>query len=179
MNLKDLFKSHIFTGHETVEKAREWWENKIHGEYVKCPVCNRIGKLYKTPFNGQYALALIWMHQNQIGATWINMPALAPKWLIRSRSFYKLLYWGLIERKAIQKASNDAGKWRVTEKGRAFAESRIKVDSHVYIYNKRQVIIASEQIPTITLHAAIARGNFDPSYITKAVGHTYLPKTVV
>jgi 5-methylcytosine-specific restriction endonuclease McrA len=104
---------------------------------TKCPVCDRICKVYKRKLNSRMAAAVVWM-VNNFDKDWIDIPNSAPRFIVRTGGQYGTLrYWGLIE----QKPNDDdpkkkgSGLWRPTELGIKFVNREKKIPTHVYLYN--------------------------------------------
>lgn len=120
-----------------LEILRANWRSVIEGDGGKCPCCNRWGKIYKRGINETMARSLIWLVNARANAHgWVDVPEIAPRWLVRSNQLPTLRWWDLVER--IPSADPDnkhSGLWRPTDKGRQFYNQTIKVPQFVYTYD--------------------------------------------
>jgi hypothetical protein len=110
--------------------------------------------LHKRKLNKQmvYALVLIYRELHEKNE-WLHVPSYLHKTAatgptVRGGDWAKLVHWGLITAKAGERAdgSKRVGFYRLTDKGRAFVESKIKVPKHVFLYAERFVGTSSEMV---------------------------------
>ena len=117
---------------------REVHEGK--GEGVTCPCCLQFCKLYRRRFNSIMGYGLIWLCQTWwYGAgEWVHIGS-APRFVLQNGgAFAHLKHWNLIEEKTNEHTKKRcSGWWRPTTKGQHFVERKIRVPSHVFIYNNR------------------------------------------
>lgn len=117
---------------------RAEWRGTIEGDGGHCPCCDRWGKIYARPINRTMARSLIWLHQarrNEDG--WVDVPATAPRWVVRSNQLPTLRWWNLVERRTAEDDSlnKHSGMWRATELGSQFAIGKIDIPERVFTYN--------------------------------------------
>ena len=108
---------------------------------VICPCCDQMARLYTRKLNSGQARALIGLcfeHKDNIdkgGDGWVHF---TPKHPTRDGGgdFAKLRFWGLVEdMPADTEKKRTSGYWKPTTKGREFALNRIRVLSHIMLYN--------------------------------------------
>lgn len=98
-----------------------------------CPACTQHYQEYKRFFTGGMARSLIWLlHVSEkFDDDYIHVERKAPPEILNVRSWDKIEAWGCVIR-----APNDddskrcSGLWKITDKGRAFAQGRIQVWEH-------------------------------------------------
>ena len=67
---------------------------------------------------------------------WVEVPPIAPQWMLRGKNYQTMAKWGLIEKGSkTNSATKSDGFWRVTDKGRRFIAGEIPVPAKAYIYN--------------------------------------------
>ena len=120
-----------------IAKARADWADVIKHEGGICPVCDRWGRIYRRGINRTMARSLVWLSSQEGDKDgWVDVPATAPKDVVRTNQLSTLKWWGLIE-----SAANDdpkkkrSGVWRVTHDGRLFVGHVIRIPKFVYTYN--------------------------------------------
>ena len=123
---------------ETLQEAKEYLrENFTKGS--NCPCCSQFVKLYKRKLASTPSRMLIKL--NYLGDGWHHVSKLVKGIsLTGSNDFSKLAYWQLIEEK--QNTDEDkktSGFWRITTKGVLFVENKIKIPSHVFIFNGKKM----------------------------------------
>lgn len=131
----------------TLAAAREQWFNRtIKQDGGHCPCCDRFGKMYRRRMNRTMAASLIWL-QNA-GDGWIDVPKLAPKWVVRTNQLSTLKWWGLIERMPADPTGKvkHTGLWRVTDAGSLFAMGITTAPAWVLTYNDEPIEFSTEQI---------------------------------
>jgi hypothetical protein len=114
----------------TVHTAEEWvMAEALDG--VECPCCGQLAKVYRRKLycSMAYALLLIYRTQKQ---DFLHVPNLLNGHgsVARGGDFAKLTYWDLLE-----PHEKKPGYYRLTEKGRQFAECRIAVPVAVHVYD--------------------------------------------
>ena len=131
MNLFDNMPQHRDT---LVEARRVVRANREDG--IECPCCGRYVRVHKRKMNSSMTRALIWLvlywakHQD-----WVDVPTVAPSWLLRTKQLSICEWWGLIER--MDKDPDDtarkhSGYWRPTQRGVDFVYGRVSIPSHVF-----------------------------------------------
>lgn len=113
---------------------------------VVCPVCNQFVKQYSRSITSSMAYGLvllnyyIWKYKD---VEWIHletyfkgMPSIPSS--IRG-DLPKMRFWGLIEPRMDEKddGNPNSGYYRVTQQGKDFVNGKVKVLSHVLIYNNK------------------------------------------
>lgn len=120
----------------TVEVARQWtYSNASEG--AVCPCCEQLVKVYRRKLYSTmgYVLLLIHLKQKEHKSNvFLHIPSLLNGKGVAARGgdFAKLKLWDLIEQDANEP---EGGYYRMTEKGRQFAECRIAVPDALYIYD--------------------------------------------
>jgi len=128
----------------TVGEAKQWLRNRIE-EGAKCPCCTQFAKVYdrKIHFNMAKALIIFYRHASMKGLddyhNLNDVYANEKESVSQLRGdFPKLKHWGLITEQANEDAKKKAsGCWKLTQIGIDFIENKMKVHSHVRIYNDR------------------------------------------
>lgn len=151
----------------TIEQGKSYLrKNFKHG--ANCPCCGQTVKLYKRKLNSGMATTLLWLYEysKKNNKEWVNIPEVAPRSTLRAKDFCILEYWDLIERfPTIEPGKKYSGVWRITEKGKNFANGQEKVRSHVLIFNNKFVGYS----PTmITIEEALGE-KFNYNELMKAV----------
>lgn len=154
----------------TLEAAKNWLRPRARkGAY--CPCCKQYVRIYRRALGSQMARWLIWLvrtwEQADGGDCWVDVKK-AP---VRGGDYAKLVHWGLCEnRVSDDKALRTSGLWRPTHKGIDFAQGRIKVPSHVELYDNAPLGFSHLQI---SITEALGEGfNYDElmtSQVTVAV----------
>ena len=122
-----------------------------------CPCCDKYVRRYRRKFNSSMARALIWLSQQhgRLGMMygiagehcWIDVPKLAPRWLVQTNQLPTVRWWGMIERHpATGDAKKHSGLWRVTPQGVRFVMGREAVPSTVVTYNGEPVGFEGDKI---------------------------------
>lgn len=107
---------------------------KVH-DGANCPCCGRHTKVYERPLNATMAMGIYWLvtaSQCVEGVfSWVDVPARAPKEILRSNQYQSLRWWGLIERPCETEIKGSrlkkTGLWRPTLKGVRFVRGEIQV----------------------------------------------------
>ena len=121
-------------GSDTLAQAKREWDQTIKDKGGDCPCCGRFGKIYPRAVNKTMAKSLIWLAGNKTGG-WVNVPELAPRWLVRSNQLASLRWWGLVERNDENLGDEKhSGYWRATPRGRLFAGDLIRIPKKVFTY---------------------------------------------
>lgn len=128
-----------------MDSAREHWKETISHEGGHCPVCDRWGRIYKRNINSTMAKSLLWLASNE---GWVDIPNKAPRWLVRSNQLPTLKWWGLVERKPVDKKANTkhSGIWRMTENGIDFALKGKSIPKSVFTYNDMVEFTSAEEV---------------------------------
>ena len=119
-----------------LEALKNDWRYTIEGSGGYCPCCDRWGKISSFGLTETHAMALLWLSRapNQDG--WVDVPPIAPQWLLRGKNYQSMSKWGLIEKGSRTRSETKSdGLWRVTEKGMRFIRGEIPMPCKAYIYN--------------------------------------------
>lgn len=131
----------MFPGEQQMlERIRRNWSQAIEGDGAICPCCDRSGKVYRIRLNQTYALALRWIYLNGEADGWVNVQNKGPRVILKGKNYGMLHHWGLLE-----SFGSRSGVWRVTEKGKDFANGLIKVPASVFIYDDKVWGFSEEQ----------------------------------
>lgn len=106
---------------------------------TRCPCCDRFSKRYRRKLNSGMARVLIWLvrETERSGDEWIDVPARAPAWVLRSNESGKMAWWGLVEVRENESdpSRKTTGDRKVTQKGFDFVYGRVTVPARVILYN--------------------------------------------
>lgn len=157
--VKDEF--FVATKATTLEDAKKWLRVRF-GKGASCPCCGQFVKLYKRSLSksSAYVLLLIACYfRGDPVEEWLHVPSYIaemvsdhPRRAAAVRGDWaKLKYWGLIEEKPDIRADGSprVGYWRLTQLGRDFVNRKVKVASHIYIYNGEPLQRAVDEQITI------------------------------
>lgn len=146
----------------TLPEARRFFFEKLR-EGAVCPCCERFGKVYRRKLNSGMALTVVKMFRNaRDPGGWIHMVAVG-NFGLPSRDYGTLQHWSLTESSIDVKEDGnpDAGYWRLTEKGRAFARNEISVPKYVYLYNDKPIESDEPEAALRTTIVEALGGRFD------------------
>jgi hypothetical protein len=124
-----------------VEEGR--WDKKG----VRCPVCDRLCKVYPRHLNSGMARTLIWVVKQYLGGQeWVNV-ARGPTYVLQNREYGRFAHWGFI----IQSSNDDpakrtSGLWRPTRTGIAFARNRKRVPKTAHLYHNEVLLWSAETV---------------------------------
>ena len=131
--------------------ARTWLFDNVD-DGVRCPCCDQYARAYRRKLNSSMAAFLILLIREGVGGRdgfrilledvclglpdeWVDIKE-TKVWDVSRADYGKLAHWGLIEHKPHEPDENKySGMWRPTRKGVQFACSRLKVPSHVVLYD--------------------------------------------
>lgn len=130
----------ILTPQSTIQEAkaflRERWEKG-----TECPCCTQHVQKYSRPITSAMAMALIILYKEcRKGGRHVDRPWIHAETMLKGADcpasirgdFSKLKYWGLIYPKEEME-----GYYDITVKGILFVEGKVKVESHVMLYNNK------------------------------------------
>ena len=130
------------------EQLRQKWRHSIEHDGGLCPVCDRWGRIYARGINKTMAQSLMWLCQavkDKDG--WVDVPANAPRWLVRSNQLATLRWWSLVERRGNDDPKNKhSGMWRATKLGVDFAHGVKQIPDKVYTYNGEVEVVSQNLI---------------------------------
>jgi hypothetical protein len=135
---KDLYLSEL--------KAN--WRATIENDGGHCPCCSRWGKISAFTLTETHAMALLWLSRAYCDDDgWVNVPELAPSWMLRGKNFSLMAKWGLIEPSSTDdKTKRSDGQWRVTNKGLHFLCGTITIPKKAFIYNNQVEDWSTEEV---------------------------------
>lgn len=142
----------------TLAEAIDWLEEGLN-DGVECPCCGQLAKVYKRKLNSAMGFVLLLLHRRKGDENeWVHVPSFinakvrnpAVAAAIRG-DWAKLVHWGLIDALDGQRAdgSKRIGYYRITPKGRRFANNQIKVSKHIWIYNGEPTDDSDEEMVSI------------------------------
>ena len=136
---------------EKIQEAKKWLRAHLK-EGARCPVCNQFAKMYERRLYSSMAAALIYLychfdHKNFIHKSEL-VKAKGLAGTFGGGDFAKLAYWGLIEEQEFtgDEDKRTSGYWRITPQGIRFVQRKIKVKSHVKIYDSRFFGFSGEDV---------------------------------
>jgi len=98
-----------------------------------CPCCGQRCQRYKRKLNSDMGRWLIWLVM-EYGRekNWIDVKGVE----VRGGDYAKLEYWGLVEHKPNEdEKKKSSGLWKPTKDGVAFVFNRLRVPSHVFLFD--------------------------------------------
>lgn len=150
------------SGSSTLDEARAWLRGRARAG-ARCPCCRQYTKVYKRRLGSHMARWLIWLVQTwKLRATesdpnpWIDIKD-SP---VRGGDYAKTEKWGLIEHKPQEAGDSErrhSALWRPTPAGVDFVYGRIRVPSHVYLYDGELLRPRDGEIREIAIHEAIGK----------------------
>ena len=123
---------------DTLAQARADLRSRLDDGSI-CPCCDKYARRYRRRFNSTMSRSLIWLVRSweaKGSEGWIDVPAVAPRWVVRSNQLPTIRWWSLAER-----PPNDdpllkhSGLWRPTKNGVAFAHRRTHIQDTAVTYN--------------------------------------------
>lgn len=125
----------IFADSMTLGAARAQLRELVDDGH-ECPCCRQFAKVYRRRIHAGMARDLI-RFDRAAGDDWAHLPTAVP---VRGGDFCKLRYWGLVEEEIARREDGGrAGFWRMTEAGALFVRERVRVPSHVRLYDGRKL----------------------------------------
>lgn len=150
----------------TLGSVRVWLRARVDKGTV-CPCCGQHAKVYKRTLNSAMAYVLILMARTPLEdmdghgyfhvPSYLNSIGLRPGVSAAIRGDWaKLVHWDLIEPapKEREDGSSRTGYWRLTELGLSFVHRKVRVMSHVKIYDSKCIGLAGEHIH---IHEALGK----------------------
>jgi len=128
---------------------REEWRKSIEGDGAHCPTCDRWGRIYGRSINRTMANSLMWLSLAPTdNEDWVDIPSIAPRWLVRSNQLPTLKWWGLVERRPNGKDSKNkhSGMWRITQLGIDFVYGKVSIPKKVFTYNDVVQSVSPENV---------------------------------
>lgn len=134
----------------TLPNAKKYLEQNYE-KGCECPACCQMVKLYKRPLNAPMAAGLISLYKKGNG-NFMHITDILDglKGSNGGGDFAKLRYWGFIEEEANDdSAKRTSGSWKITPRGKEFVENKMKVPSHVHLYNGKRRGFAQETVVSV------------------------------
>ena len=134
----------------TLIQSKAWLKNN-YSKGAQCPCCHQYVKLYKRALNSGMAKLLIniyTIHRRYGNFDFLQInEELTRIGEIAYPAYASLAYWKLLEPMKHQPNHKKySGKWRITKSGIMFVENRMKVCSHVILYNKNIIGFDGPQV---------------------------------
>jgi hypothetical protein len=124
---------------EAKQYLRDNWEKGC-----ECPACGqRVQRYdYKLFATSAYALVLLYrLDKQRPNEKWFHVSeyAEANEGKIRAPHFAELRFWNLIEKRPYNDdpKKKSSGYWCITDRGRQFAERKLKVQSRILVFNNK------------------------------------------
>lgn len=134
-----------------LKRLRNMWRETINNTGGICPVCDRWGKTYPRSINKTMAQSLIWLCSKP---GWVDIPATAPRDVIKSNQLPTLRWWGLVERLPSNTgAKKHSGVWRATHRGRSFVAGYLAIEKTVVTYKGEVIARSDERIHISQIHS--------------------------
>jgi hypothetical protein len=140
----------------TIADARDVLNNEMLTG-TSCPCCEQRVMLYRRRIPLVAVRFVVWLlKSHDTGVEWANVRDCP----VRGGDYGKIKHWGLTELKPNDDdpKKRTSGLWRLTERGRRFAENAVELPTHRYVYNDR-CYGSSETTTNIT--DALKTGGFD------------------
>lgn len=152
---------------ETLAEAKAYVEERIE-KGTRCPCCDRYVKVYKLKLNSAMARALLFFYRKMDLEEWTNVPVLLSSesavGILRSVSWTKLAYWGLIEAKrdAVREdGSKRTGLYRITALGQSFARGDVRVPKYSFTFNDQVLTDRNDPATTSIRESLGSHFNYD------------------
>ena len=116
---------------------------------IVCPCCDKYVRQYKRKFNSTMARSLMWLVKahSESADGWVDVPYLAPRWLVQTNQLPTIRWWGLVERKSnTDSETKHSGLWRPTEAGIDFVNKETKIIASAITYNGNVTGFAGDEI---------------------------------
>lgn len=131
----------------TVEEARAWLDERVeHG--IACPVCTRYAKVYRRTITAAMARALVTMYLHA-GDDFVHLDKFLMSHKQHSGAAMPALlrHWELIEKKAgkRQDGASSIGYYRITERGKMFAQNKVAINKWIRLYDDRALFLANDE----------------------------------
>lgn len=140
-----------------------------------CPVCDALAVVRDRTMGTGPTMCFLWLYQatRRGEAGYVRVKDRAPRRVVAAREFDKGALFGLCEQDP-----ETPGDWRLTERGRAFAEGRVKIPASVSVFRGEVVATADD---SVSLDDLAARSGGVRFYVREfragvTVGDNPLPK---
>ena len=121
---------------------------------VDCPCCGQFVKAYRRKIDSGVALFLVKLGRLTKEGEYLHaekvLKALGKS--TKSMNYSIARYWELIEKEPIDKSNTkkkSSGNWRLTDKGWAFIENRVKPFKYVITYNSKKIDYEFDKVVSI------------------------------
>ncbi len=131
---------------QTLDQAKEWLRSQVKAGGARCPCCDQWAKISKRKLNSSMVRQFLWLAEMyRREGRWIHCNDEGPKTVFKNFQLGTVAHWGLIEQKPNDlPAKKTSGLWRPTGKGLLFAERKVKVPTHVWIYDRKALRFTDE-----------------------------------
>jgi hypothetical protein len=134
----------VYVAELTVSLARKMVRKRMV-KGCDCPVCGQTVRVYKILLNKGMVGSLI--EFGRYRGEYVHAPTVLSKGAINSRSYPKLVHWGLVVSKINEdEKKKDSGYWRITRKGRSFLRGKIFLPKYVFLYNNKVCKVSNEEV---------------------------------
>jgi len=157
----------------TLIEAKAWLDERIE-DGVICPCCDQHAQVYKRKLNSAMACVLLLINRHK-GGEWIHVPSYinakvrSPAVAAAIRGDWaKLKHWGLITELIGERpdGSTRVGYYMITRNGRLFAQNKLRVPRHIWLYNG-SAITSRKDTETVSITEALG-DKFDYSELMNA-----------
>lgn len=131
----------------TVKQARAWLQERVeHG--ALCPVCTRFAKVYTRTITASMARALVTIYLHAAD-DFVHLDRFLMKYKQHSGKAMPALlrHWELIEKQKGKRKddSSAVGYYRITPRGKLFAENKIAINKFVRLYDDRALFLDNDE----------------------------------
>lgn len=126
-----------------------FWSFLKEGGTSNCPVCGRFSHFNRFRINKAMIDDMIGLARYQIKSEfdegWVHHSRFLTR---RSRDFYNLKRWGLVEPKPndTEKDQPTSGYWRITEKGVDFMRGEMSVPTYAFVFDDKVQGWSTEEV---------------------------------
>ena len=136
----------MITDDMTLGQAKDWLRARVE-KGDRCPCCKQRAQIYKRSLYNAMALNLIRIYKLHT-REFLHVKEIIDRsgsYFFRGGDWHKMLHWGLLE-KPIAEEKKRNGYWRITKDGILFVEKKIRVMSHIRLYDDRFLGFAGEPV---------------------------------
>ena len=130
-----------------LEDAREMVTDNLDAG-ISCPCCGQYARRYRRKMRSEIAYFLLWLvkKSRQNPDEWIDVRGID----VRGGDYAKASHWGLaFQRPNSDKSKRTSGLWMPSLLGEQFVDHKVKIPSHVYLYNHEVVGWSDESISIV------------------------------
>lgn len=129
------------------QEVQAFWDSVKKREVAVCPCCRRKAKVYKRALNSGMIRVLLKIARACSGRDWVHVHDIFQGGGQKHRDWPLLKHWNLVEPQTLRTGEkNSRGYWKLTDKGRDFLQGKIRVPSHVFVYNNTPVGFESKDV---------------------------------